>query len=59
MIRLDESVVVVHHEAIMLLALVVPKDDGDSFFLERDLRKALEPEECCRFITELKHSMHK
>ena len=54
MIRLDESVVVVHHEAIMLLALVVPEDDGDFFFLERDLRKTLEPEECCRFITEVK-----
>ena len=45
MIGLDESVLVVHHEAIMLLALrVVPKGDGDSFFLERDLRNNLDQE---------------
>ena len=37
----------------MLFALVVPKDDGDSF-LERELRKTLELEECGRFFTEVK-----
>ena len=52
MIRLDESVLVVHHETIMLLAVVVPKDDGDFLCLERDLRKTLEPADCCQFFTE-------
>ena len=59
MIRLDESVMVEHTEAIFRPAPADPKGDADFFILERDLMKTLEQEYCCRFFPELKHFMHK